>query len=143
MNAGKLVTIVFIAFASFIGSMVFFAFTKNADLVREDYYENELRYDDIRAEKANYNALNADISITQQPVGLVITFPLSIENIAQGNIMFYRADNMQLDRSFPLELNESRQQILNYTDFVEGSYEVTINWEDQSKAYQFNQSILF
>ena len=40
MNWGKGITIFMIAFMAFIGSMVYYAFTKNADLVQEDYYEN-------------------------------------------------------------------------------------------------------
>ena len=45
MNYGRGITIFMIAFIAFIASMVYYAFTKNADLVRDDYYENELLYD--------------------------------------------------------------------------------------------------
>ena len=51
MNYGKGITIFMIAFIAFIASMVYYAFTKNADLVRDDYYENELLYDQQKVEQ--------------------------------------------------------------------------------------------
>ena len=51
MNYGKGITIFMIAFIAFIASMVYYAFTKNADLVRDDYYENELLYDQQKEEQ--------------------------------------------------------------------------------------------
>ena len=61
MNWGKGITIFMLAFIGFIGSMVYYAFTKNADLVRDDYYENELAFDQSKTDKSNYTHLGTEI----------------------------------------------------------------------------------
>jgi hypothetical protein len=60
MNWGKGITIFMVAFMAFIGSMVYYAFTKNADLVEEDYYENELNYDKNKESKSNYDVMEEE-----------------------------------------------------------------------------------
>lgn len=143
MNWGKGITIFMIAFMAFIASMVYYAFTMNADLVRDDYYENERNYDDEKESKFNYAALNDQVTLTQQEEGVVFQFPQTVPTNSQGKIIFYRPDQKKYDREFDLQLNESHQQILDYTNFKEGYYDVTVKWNDASKSYIYEDNIQF
>ncbi|NOQ74947.1 MAG: cytochrome C oxidase Cbb3 [Crocinitomix sp.] len=144
MNWGKGITIALILFIGFIGSMVYVAFTKNADLVSDEYYENELSYDQTKAEKANYLALNTNIQIDKEVDGIVFKFPNDLEQLKEGSIVFYRPDQKKYDRTFNLELSAGNTQSLDYNNFVDGYYDISIRWEDlNEKIYIFESSILF
>ncbi|MFT5823730.1 MAG: hypothetical protein ACI8ZM_004992 [Crocinitomix sp.] len=144
MNWGKGIAIVLVSYMVFIGSMVYFAFTKNADLVSEEYYENELNFDQTKAEKANYLALNTSIKFDKEAEGVIFQFPSEFEIIKEGLIEFYRPDQKIYDRTFDLELAASNTQALGYDNFVDGYYDISIRWMDvNDKAYIYESNILF
>lgn len=143
MNWGKGITIFMVAFMAFIGSMVYYAFTKNADLVQEDYYENEINYDKNKESKANYDVMEEKVMLTQKEEGVVLEFPGHIVLADEGKITFYRPDQKKFDREFDLKLNENHQQILSYENFKEGYYDVTVEWSDGAKNYIFEDQISF
>ncbi len=144
MNWGKGIAIVLICFIGFIGTFVYIAFTKNADLVSEDYYENELSYDQTKMEKSNYIALNSEIKIDKVEEGIVFQFPSEMGELKSGSIEFYRPDQKVYDRSFDIELAEGNSQSLDYNNFVEGYYDISVRWEDgNDNAYIFESNILF
>ncbi|MBI3135719.1 MAG: FixH family protein [Bacteroidetes bacterium] len=143
MNWGKGITIFMIAFMAFIVSMVYYAFTMNADLVRDDYYENERKYDDEKESKFNYSTLNESVTLTQQEEGVVLQFPESVSLQSEGKIVFYRPDQKKYDREFDLKINEKHCQVLDYTNFKEGYYDVTIQWSDAGKSYICENNIQF
>lgn len=144
MNWGKGIAIVMVAFIGFIGSMVYYAFTRNADLVREDYYDSELRFDQTKAEKANYLSLNEAIHIEKNENGVNFIFPESVRAEGGGKISFYRPDQQKYDREFDLDFDLNRIQSLAYSNFKEGYYDVSVRWEDaNAKAYIFESNISF
>jgi hypothetical protein len=143
MNWGKGITIFMVAFMAFIGSMVYYAFTKNADLVEEEYYENEINYDKNKESKANYEVMEQKVMLTQKEEGVVLEFPEHVVLAEEGKITFYRPDQKKYDREFDLQLNENNQQILSYENFKEGYYDVTVEWSDGAKNYIFEDQISF
>lgn len=143
MNWGKGITIFMIAFMAFIGSMVYYAFTKNADLVDDNYYNNEINYDKNKESKSNYNILADKIILSQKEEGVVFQFPENVVQTIDGKITFYRPDQKKYDREFNLTLNENNQQVLDYTNFKEGYYDVSVEWTDGSKNYIFEDNISF
>ncbi len=143
MNWGKGITIFMIAFMASIVTVVYYAFTKNADLVEEDYYENELNYDKNKESKSNYNVMEQKVILTQKEEGVVLEFPEHVVLADKGKITFYRPDQKKYDREFDLKLNENHQQILSYENFKEGYYDVTVEWSDGAKNYIFEDQISF
>lgn len=143
MNWGKGIVIFMIAFMIFIGSMVYYAFTQNADLIQENYYESELNYDTDKLSKQNYLALENKIEMNQIESGVQILFPNDLQNPTKGKIIFYRADEKKYDREFELTLNENNEQILAYENFIVGTYEVSIQWSDSQKSYIYQDIMRF
>lgn len=144
MNWGKGITVFIILFMGFIGSMVYIAFTKNADLVRDDYYENELAFDQTKQEKRNYTTAGEKIHIEKNESGITFLFPEMMDNNSDGTIEFYRPDQKKYDREFALAMNDNRMQQLDYDNFVEGYYDVSVRWKDRNdKGYIFESSISF
>lgn len=143
MNWGKGITLFMVMFMAFIVSMVYYAFTKNADLVQEDYYENEINYDKNKESKSNYDLLEKKVVLSQKEEGVVLEFPDEVVPTNEGKITFYRPDQKKYDREFALKLNDNNQQILTYENFKEGYYDVTVEWSDGTKNYIFEDQINF
>ncbi|MBK9192893.1 MAG: FixH family protein [Crocinitomicaceae bacterium] len=143
MNWGKSITIFMVLFMGFILSMVYYAFTKNADLVEENYYENELNYDQHKINRENYTGLTDQASIQTVPDGVQIYVPATETPVKNGSIYFYRPDEKKLDRNYELSLDEKNLQLLPYSDFKEGYYDVRIEWSDAQKSYLFENNISF
>jgi len=132
-----------IAFMAYIVSMVYYTFTKNADLVQEDYYENELNYDQDKLNRQNYQLLTDGITISQTPAGIVMHFPEIIQAAESGSVFFYRPDEKKLDRKFELQVNSDQNQVLEYSYFKTGYYDVSVEWTDGKTTYLFEDHIQF
>ncbi len=143
MNWGKGITIFMIAFMTFIISMVYYTFTKNADLIEEDYYENEVNYDHNKESENNYHSLAEKLTMTQEESGIVFKFPSTVAQSANGKITFYRPDAKKLDREFDLQLDTAKQQVIDYSNFKEGYYDVIVEWTDGQKDFTFKEGIQF
>jgi hypothetical protein len=141
MNWGKGIAIVIGLFMLYIVSFVYRAFQEDADLVRDDYYEHEMSFDQNKEDKNNYYDLNGDLTISRLDEGLSFQFPEDVDPNIEGNIKFYRADKKDFDREFELDLNEERQQLLSYDHFYQGFYEVTVQWEAASKGFIYEERI--
>lgn len=139
---GHWITAAIIAFMSFIIYIVVQTFQLNADLVQDDFYEQEIRFNDKKKMIHNYKNLGQTIAVTATESGVEIVFPETLKN-ASGLIQFYRPDDKKLDREFDIELMADRTQILEYKNFREGKYEVNIEFTANTTPYLHQSSILF
>ncbi|WP_405208000.1 FixH family protein [Aquimarina sp. LLG6339-5] len=146
INWGTAIVLVFIGFISFI---LFFVIRMNTDkkfehdLVTEDYYKQELAFqEEINAEK-NAKALKNNIFIKKVSEGLLITFPKSInsKNLS-GTISLYRPSNKKLDFEVPISL-ESSELLVSKNKLIEGRWNITVNWEYENTSYLFKESFTY
>ncbi|HIP35233.1 MAG TPA: hypothetical protein EYG85_00085 [Crocinitomix sp.] len=143
LNWGQSITLVIILFMGFILTLVYKMHYRDADLVRDDYYEQEVLYNGKKQSILNYKKLSDKIKITQKEEGIVINFPSSI-HIKGGNVEFYRADDKSLDKNYNIELDKELRMILPYEDFRVGRYEINITFNDNSnKSYLYETTINF
>lgn len=143
MNWGKGITITIILFMGFIISFVVRAVNFDTDLVRTDYYEHELQYDSNIEKENNYIKLTNPVEIAKNESGIIILFPADQIKAEKGTINFYRPQSKKFDRKYDLALDTEGKQTLPYEDFFKGLYQVTIEWEKESKGFIFKQDITF
>jgi hypothetical protein len=112
--------------------------------VRDDYYENELAFDQSKTDKSNYTHLGTEIHFEKNENGVTFLFPAEMKGATNGTISFYRPDQKKHDREFDLAINENGMQLLPYSNFKEGYYDITIQWKDQAQmGYIFESNIQF
>ncbi|SEL07732.1 hypothetical protein SAMN04487910_1643 [Aquimarina amphilecti] len=146
INWGTAIVLVFIGFISFI---LFFVIRMNTDkkfehdLVTEDYYKQELAFqEEINAEK-NAKALKSNITIKKVSEGLLITFPEDINSKKlTGTISLYRPSNKKLDFQVPIKLHSSELLVLK-NKLIEGRWNITVNWEHENTSYLFKESFTY
>lgn len=141
-NWGWGITIFIALFIGFIVTLVYKTFTLNADLVRDDYYEQEVLFDDKQKTIVNYQHLDFKVGLDQVSDGIKIEFPKDYKT-ENGKVQFYRPDDMKLDKYYDLSLNDSGVMMLPYEDFFTGKYEVNISWDKNGKSYLYQSNIMF
>jgi len=140
---------VIIAFIGFISFIMYFVINMNInkkydhDLVTDDYYKEELQFqNDIDKEK-NGNNLTENITWQKTNEGLLLNFPktLKAENIT-GNVFLYRPSNKQLD--FEMTLSLSNQYLLIPDNrLLDGRWNIKVDWQYNGKSYLFKKEIVY
>lgn len=143
-NWGTGIVIGMLCFMSFIMFMVVKMSTDakyEHDLVAEDYYGKELRYQqEIDAEK-NLNLFEGKITTKKINEGWQITFPENTDNL-KGKVTFYRPSNKKLDFTVPIQ-TENRKMVIPKKNLIEGRWNITIEMEYQGKDVMYKQEILY
>ena len=144
INWGTGIVLAFLGFISFI---MYFIITMNVDkkyehdLVTEDYYAEELDYQNDINKLENSKKLSENISYKKTEEGLVIYFTnnLDPEKIT-GKVFLYRPSNKQLD--FDTAISSSKPYLLIPDKrLVDGRWNIKIDWQYKGISYLFKESI--
>ncbi len=136
-----------IAFICFIGFIMFFIIKMNTDekfepeLVSEEYYKDELAYQNEIDKLNNANTLSKNISYSKTDEGLLIQFPKDFDATKiTGNLFLYRPSNKQLDFDTTISLSKTNLLIPDKR-LVDGRWNIKIDWQYNGKSYLFKESI--
>jgi hypothetical protein len=144
INWGTGIVLAFIGFISFI---MYFIITMNVDkrfeheLVTEDYYGEELGYQNEIDKLNNSKKLVENITYNRTQEGLIIKFPetLNVEKIT-GKVFLYRPSNKHLDFETTISLSKSYLLIPDKR-LVDGRWNISIDWQYNGNSYLFKESI--
>jgi hypothetical protein len=144
INWGTGIVLAFIGFISFI---MYFIITMNVDkkydhdLVTEDYYAEELAYQEDIDKLKNSNDLTENVSFKKSDEGLLISFPKNIDfNKISGKVFLYRPSNKQLDFDTAISLSKPYLLIPDKR-LVDGRWNIKIDWQYKGKSYLLKESI--
>ena len=96
LNWGHYIVIGFIGFVILILFMVFRSYQHNNDLVSEDYYAEEIAFQDVIDKKTNAAKLITNIFWEKTEIGLLFHYPDMGEQIS-GEIYIFRPSDKSLD----------------------------------------------
>ena len=145
-NWGTGIVLAFIGFISFI---MYFVISMNTndkyehDLVTDDYYKQELEFQNDINKETNAKALTKDISWKKTDNGLMITFPetLDVSNIT-GKVFLYRPSNKQLDFEIPISLF-NHNLLIPDKRLLDGRWNIKVDWGYNGKSYLYKKEILY
>lgn len=141
MNWGRSMLLVYIGFVAIIVFMVVKSFSHDVDLVTDDYYAEELRFQDrIDAEK-NALPLKDSIEIAVQGSAVVLQFPAGMSAMQSGEAYFYRASDSDRDIRLPMSPNDSGIVRFDKEAFTKGFYTVKLSWTSDGKPYFVERNI--
>lgn len=138
-----------LAIFSFIAFIMFFVITMitdkaySHDLVVEEYYKNELTFQEQLDKTKNASLLPENIHLKKTTEGLLISFPKELEITSiKGNVFLYRPSNKQLDSEIPLSLS-SHQLLVPDSRFIDGRWNIIIDWDYKGEKFYFKEDILY
>ena len=134
-----------ITIACFIGFIMFFVIKMSTDkkydhdLVTEEYYKQELAYQDQIDAQQNSARLAKNIQVEVTAEGIQILFPSEKKDI-KGEVSLYRPSNKKLDLEIPISL-ENQQMLIPAEKLVEGKYKLSINWKSNETTYLYKKDL--
>lgn len=141
MNWGRSMLLVYVGFVAAILFMVVKSFGNDQELVTDDYYAEELQFQN-RIDAANNAKPYVDSVQMQVAAGNVaLTFPATLRNVRDGQIYFYRASDADKDVKLPLVMDANGTQIIPASKLGKGYYTVKMSWSLNGKAYYMERNI--
>ena len=121
--------------------MVFRSFQSDNDLVAEDYYAQELEYQNVIDKSKRASGLEQDIRWVSEPKGIKIIYPSERADI-KGIIHLFRPSDKDLDLDIEIKQDTSNNQIIPMTDLYRGKYILQIDWTHDAVEY-FTEGVVF
>ncbi|HAW51282.1 MAG TPA: cytochrome C oxidase Cbb3 [Flavobacteriales bacterium] len=141
LNWGHYIFISFALFVLLILYMVYRSYQSDNDLVTEDYYAKELKYQNVIEKSKRADGLKQDITWVNDPSGIKIIYPPGLNNI-KGVINLYRPSDKDLDFKIDIKQDTSNSQIIPMSMLHRGKYNVQVDWSHESVDY-FTEGVVF
>ena len=146
LNWGTAVVIAMISFIVFILTFVYRSAVMDEyqhELVSEDYYGDELHYQEEIDKLNNASALEVDVTLIRTADGLTLRFPEGLQpDKISGSIYLQRPSNKSLDLRMPIELIEN-DLLIPDENLASGKYLVIIDWKYEDSEYMFKDEIFY
>lgn len=135
MNWGHKLTIVFIGFAVLIGTLVYKCTQQKFDLVSEDYYTQELKYQDkIDGSKAASEI--SPVKISQTATEVIIQMPGEVKGLSlKGDVWLYCANKAADDVKLPLLVDDNGMMKISKQKISGANYTAKISWIANNTHY--------
>lgn len=134
MNWGKGLALALVAFAAMMAWFMIKASQNPSPLVTEDYYGQELKFQQRIDEAARAKALSAPVQMVVQRGSVQLNFPAELAGQRiTGHLELQRPDDPRADRTLPLATDSTR--FTAGTDLAQGRYNATLQWEAGGVKY--------
>ena len=134
------IAIVYISFVSLLVTFVIFSSFQKVDLVTENYYEEELKYQQQIERMKLAESLSKPINWIYDKSNkfLTIKFPDELDPIKiQGTILFFRPSDAKKDKLVALNVNSDNMQKISTQNLSAGLWKLKIFWQvDQNEYYK-------
>lgn len=141
MNWGIKISIVFSLFVAGMLFMVFKSVRQNIDLVVNDYYEQELRYQDVIDATLRADALNSTTHCKISNDSAFIFFPEEMKSISiKGEAWLYCIADKNKDYKKDF-VTENGRLVFPVQPYNKGLHEVKISWQADGKFYYHKEKI--
>lgn len=144
MSWGWKIVVLYSAFVIMTLSMVVYFMGQKVDLVADDYYKQEIEYQNQIDKISNARSLKEPIgyeyNIKNRTIKL--SFPQAhVNQELKGKIELYRPANADEDRAFDIQLGASGEQIISVSALNKGLWKIKIYWSTGGKEF-FDEKIV-
>jgi len=146
INWGTAMVIAMVLFMAFILQFVYRSIALDKyehQLVSEDYYKDELYYQQEIDKMNNASKLIQNVKVDRVGEGMLVSFPdeMTFTEIT-GNVYFQRPSDERLD--FQKEISLSDHIMLIKDDkLINGKWKVKIDWKYGDDEYLFKEAIFY
>ena len=123
--------------------MVFYASKQTNEMVENNYYDKELKYQSLIDASKNLNVISTDSLIVQEENQLKVVIPNALVNgFKDGNIEFLSNDAEKKDTNIAFSPDSSGNYIIPRNDIKSGYYNARIKWMSNEKNYYREQKVI-
>ena len=143
---GHGVVIALLAFIVFILSMMFLFPNgqKNSEMVTDNYYEEELKYQDVIDAKKKADELQEKPVYSQDTKGIKIIFPKDYNN-SNTTVKFVlnRTDDQNLDIHKAVQLDANKSFTIPSQVLRLGNYTLRLTWTKDKTDYRMDYDVIW
>ncbi|MFZ4618931.1 MAG: FixH family protein [Bacteroidota bacterium] len=142
-NWGFGIIVTFIIFGIGVFVMVFISMNTNVDLVTDDYYEKELRYQDHIQIVKSTNALEKQVAMELTETSVKFTYPvIAVPEKYTGSVYFFRPSNRKGDFVRAVVLDSACSQLFPISEFTPGLWRAKISWSTGNQQFYSEMPII-
>lgn len=140
---GYKILALYLSFVAGILFLVFKASKENYDLVTKNYYEAELKYQEVIDRKANTARLSGPVRIENSKTKIRVEFPADFNDKAiKGDAYLYCPSDARKDIRRPIDSKDlAFEWILPGTP--SGLYELKLSWVSDGVEYYKEEKVFF
>lgn len=139
MDWGKGILLVIIGFVGFILTLVVISVKQeDIQLVTENYYEKEIKYQDQIEREKSAAALNRKVlEYDPQTKALILDLPVG----ANGNLQLFRPSDARLDQGLDLNITEVGKTTVPLVKLKAGYWRVQLTWTENGVEFYEEKKI--
>lgn len=138
---GTKIALMYIGFVGLIITLITMSMRQDFQLVAPDYYQQELKYQEVIDASRNQAALSAPAKIVAGEETITVSFPSEFKDeILKGTVSFYAPANAEWDQEFKLETTDNRM-VISRKNLRDTRYKIKLSWQAGGKDY-YQESVL-
>jgi len=135
----------FVIFAAAMAAWIAVAVRQNMDLVRSDYYEEEVRFQQQLDRLNRTAAISSEVTLDYDASKQELTLRLPTAHLAPrpvGRVHFYRPSDAALDFQVPLAIDAGGLQRIGTSTLRGGLWKVRMQWSVADHDYFCEQTLV-
>lgn len=139
---GTRIFLIYGLFVAGVLAMVIYFMNQDVDLITEDYYKDEIKYQE-RIDKINRTKeLSEDISFIFDGRNLKLKYPGAFSPVnIKGNVLFYRPSDLKEDVMLNVKPDTAGLQAIDVSGLKKGMWKVQVDWMVNNTSY-YSESII-
>lgn len=132
-------------FGTGMAAWVVVAVRNDPELVRPDYYEQEIAYQKQIDRLSRTAAVRSEVSVAYDLAKAEVALRIPAAHLVAkptGTIHFYRPSNAKLDFDLPLVVDATGTQNVPTTKLQAGLWKVRVSWTSDGQEYFHDQSLV-
>lgn len=136
MSWGTKIVIALIIFGITVISITVFFMTQKVDMVTDNYYEKELKYQEQINRIERTNKLSKQPEIQYDGNMIKIIYPNIPDKVsAKDFVLLYRPSDNSKDIKIPVNTDTSGTQVISAERLDRGVWRVQVNWTSSGSEY--------
>ena len=132
---GTRIAMLYGGFVLLIATLVVGSMRQDFDLVSADYYEQELKYQEVIDAGKNQSVLSEAVALGVDDNQVVLSFPNEFSGAAlTGQVSFYSPVDASWDRNFDISTSDNKM-LIPRPRLQSTAYKVKIQWTSEGKDY--------
>ncbi|MCB0700204.1 MAG: FixH family protein [Chitinophagaceae bacterium] len=132
---GGRIAILYGGFVVLIATLVIGSMRQDFDLVADDYYQQEIEYQNVLDAGKNQSELSNPAAIHANESAVTIEFPQEFdEQLITGSVHFYSPVEDAWDKTMAMN-NVQKTFIVSRAELQNTNYKIKLNWEANGKKY--------
>lgn len=132
---GWRISLLYVGFVAMILILVWKSTTQKIDLVADNYYEQELRFQQRIDQSKRAKSLPTPLKWSVSDSEIIIQYPNLSAQPVVGEVRFYCPSDNGKDASFQIVTNETLQQTIPISKLKPARYQIQIQWKTGDLTY--------